>query len=396
MPDIKNYLAVEDGRITYDIEERVLPSSCWTQLVNRVPWDAQMGVNPQNMEWQRPWVETENDWADVTLNDGTGTTCLPPVDVVEINHKLREMKLQQKAIESPEFCVTDLIYAGGQERQMQLIVDNLSEQARWIWAKRHRSEYHRVCRNKVILESGLTGHGDDNEDDAGFPVGATPTSILVNGALDFFYRELLLEGALNDALFKNGSKPIFALITDVFTSRKLIRSDDTIREDIRNSEQVELLLGPLGIDTTYNGFVHMIDEMPRRFDWVVTSAGGSWVERAPFIATGSPGDAPGREIIVNPAWINAAYQDSYIYCPSVMDCLVPPSITGSAGFDYEPQNYVGEFGFRNIAHKTDNPDGRMGFFRGTLMSGTKIRKPQWGYVIRHQVCDRDLGLIPCP
>lgn len=374
-----------------------MAKSVWPSIVRREPWQTGIGVTPQNVEWQRPYVEDENEWADVVLNtEVSGNQCLPPTDQVEINRITRDMKLQQKAIESVDFCVTDLLFTPDAEKQMGKIVNSLSEQARWTWIKRIRREYHRVCKNKIILESGLTGHGEDNEDDEGFPVGAVPTSMLVNGALDFFYRELLLEGAAEDAFTMSQGKPVFALITDVFTSRKLTRADDAIREDLRNSEMANSLLGPLGIDQTYNGFIHLLDDMPRRWDWVAASDAGSgpsgWVERAPYIKVGT---APNAKIEINPDWVNAAYQDSYIFCPGVMNLLVPPSISGAAGADYMPQNYVGEFNFRNIAHRTENPDENMGFFRGKLMSGTEFVKPQWGYVIRHQVCDRDLGLIAC-
>lgn len=394
--NVDHYLLTEGDRIVYDISDRVMAKSVWPGIVRRKPWPEKMGVNPSNVEWQRPFVENENEWADVVLNNGTGTQCLPPTDVVEINRITRDMKLQQKAIESPDFCVTDLIFTEARDEQMGKIVDSLSEQARWNWIKRIRREYHRVSRNKIILEAGLTGHGVNNEDDEGFPVGALPTSMLVNGALDFFYRELILEGAAEDAITMSQGKPVFALITDVFTSRKLTRADDAIREDIRQSDENNSLLGPLGIDCTYNGFLHLIDEMPRRWDWVAVSDAGSgpsgWVERAPYIKVGT---GPIATIEVNPDWVNAAYQDSYIFCPGVMNLLVPPSISGAAGAEYEYQNYVGDFKFRNIASRADNPDENMGFFRGKLMSGTEFVKPQWGYVIRHQVCDRDLGLIAC-
>lgn len=397
--DILNYMIQESGRITYDIAERVLATSVFPNIINRKPWPERMGETPQNVEWQRPYIDNPEEWADVTISEhNTKTSCLPPTDSVEIYHKLRSMKLQQKAIESKEFCVTDLIFTEAREKQMGIIVKQLSEAARWEWSKRIRREIHRCAKNKINLNPELDGHGEDNEDTEGFPTGGPPTSKLVNGALDFFYRELLLEGAANSGVGRVGGQPVFMLITDCFTSRKLTHDDDVIREDLRNTSMAETLLQPLGISYTYNGFVHIIDEMPRRWDWIGDSVGGcasGWIEREPYHRVGSGTDNDPYTIEVNPEWINAEYQDSYIYVRDALSFLVPPSISGVAGADYDPQNYMGEFGFRNIPHRTDNPDGTMGFFRGKLMSGTEMHYPQWLYVIRHRVCDKDLGLVNC-
>lgn len=389
-PDINNYLLQEAGRITFDIAERVLAKSAWPSIVRRVPWPEEMGEVVSNVEWQRPYVEDPEAWSNVSINDGSGTSCLPPVDIIEINQKLREMRLQHKAIESPEFCVTDLFYTAKRQRQMGAVVTNLSEQARWTWVERIRQQYTLVAKNMINLEANLDGYGTDYEGTDTHPSTTLPTSILTNGCLDMIYQELLLEGAAEDAMAYNMSKPVFGLITDIFTSRKLQRADDAVREDIRNTSEAESFLGPLGIDVTYNGYVHMIEEMPRRFDWVEGSNGYEWVERRPYVKVT---DSNNTTIEVNPLWLAAKYQDSYVWCPGVMNLLVPPSISGAAGAEYDPVNYMGEYSFKNIPHKSENPDGTMGFFRGVLMSGTESLRPQWAWVIRHQVADRDLGLI---
>lgn len=99
--------------------------------------------------------------------------------------------------------------------------------------------------------------------------------------------------------------------------------------------------------------------------------------------------------IVNPAYFSAAYEDSFIYHADVMETLIPrPLSNAGSGITFNPLTYRGDFKWLNIVDRVENPDGSWGFFRGVLASGSKPKRPQFGYVIRHKRCD-SLAIIDC-
>lgn len=390
MSNIDNYLATESGRLTYDIYQRTLFSSPWLSLPKKVAWPQEMGETVSNVMFNRPYVETENDWEALSFNDGTGNSCIPPADNVTFHQTLREMQLYHKSVYSPKFCVNDLIFTGARQKQMEAVVKSLDEQVRHYWIKWNRQEWTKWS-NKLIAEPGLETVGE-----GGTTFGTTEaTSQLTNGLLEHVYETLILEQGINNSLSMQNGRPIFGLITDQITSRRLTRDDDAIREDYRHSAERDILLKPLGISHTYNGFIHMVDDMPPRY----TFSGGVYTEVAPYILDTSDAANPSRE--VNPAWRDAEFQDSYIYVRNALQFRVPGSVTGVGRAKFNPQNYMGDFRWLNIKNDDEssdsyNPDGALGRFRGVLMSASEGINPHLMFTIRHKVCPSNLGLTACP
>lgn len=99
--------------------------------------------------------------------------------------------------------------------------------------------------------------------------------------------------------------------------------------------------------------------------------------------------------IVNPAYFTAPYEDSFVYHADVMETLIPrPLSNAGSGVTFNPLTYRGDFKWLNIVDRVENPDGSWGFFRGVLASGSKPKRPQFGYVIRHLRCDA-VTLLDC-
>jgi hypothetical protein len=134
----------------------------------------------------------------------------------------------------------------------------------------------------------------------------------------------------------------------------------------------------------------MIDDfLPR---WNLTN--GAWVRVRPYIATS--GATKGTKFDINPAYETATYEDTILFHTDVFTNLVPKPITAPGGnTKFDAVSYMGEFKWRNIPNKADNPDGTIGFFRAILSSGSKPIRPEWGYVIRHLRCSTPLALAGC-
>lgn len=408
--DINQFLVTESGRLTYDIYERTQYSSAWIALPEKSVWPEGMGETITNTMWERSYVQTEEEWAPMGLNDGTGNSCIPPIDLVEFFTTNRTTRLYHKAVESIRFCVTDLLYTGKRERQMELVQKGVAAEVKNIWIKWNRDAFTKLAK-KYVVEGTLTNYTDE-EDGLTFPPVNT-TSRLTNGVLDYFHNLLTLEQGADHALAMSNGKPVYGLITDSFTSRFLIRGDDAIREDFRFADP-DKLLGPLGVSHTYNGFIHMIDEAPNRYNFNAALAGDEagagedtigdadytdpW-EFVPHYKLTAMGGGRFRKD-VDPLWLAAEAQDSYIYVKNAYRLLVPGSITGVAAAEFDPQKYMGDYAWQNVKNldrNSDyyNPDGKLGNFRGVLASGVEAINPHVMFVLRHKVCATELGLVAC-
>ena len=133
------------------------------------------------------------------------------------------------------------------------------------------------------------------------------------------------------------------------------------------------MIAPLGIEKSFRGFYHLIDDMAPRF----TITTGTVARVQPYTATGGI-------ITLNAAYETAPYEAAYVLHQDVMESQIPEPISGSNGLTFDPVNYRGKFNWKNIPSVDLNPDGTIGFFRGILASATKPIKTEFGYVILFQ------------
>jgi hypothetical protein len=386
--DIEHLLINESGRIGPDIYRKTLNTSPWLKLVKQDTWPDEMGDTISVLTYERT-LAAPLTWSNVTLNPvnaplnaGPGT-CVPAANEVPFAQTLRQYNLQQAALESPAICVNDLRFSLKRKEQLSNMFEILKENTSWSWQERYRNEYTRVAEHKIVANSTLA------EGTSTFPLSAA-TSRLTQGILDRIYLQLVRDGAGNNPMGRQNGRPEFTIICSPETSDQLIRDDDGIRQDYRwNPGKVNELLAPLGVDRSYRGFYHLIDMFPNRWDLV----DGVWTQRQPYVATAA---SKGQKFVVNSAYESAAYEDTIVFHQDVYSSLIPAPITSPGGnTKFDPVSYRGDFKWLNIPHRTENPDGTIGFFRGVLSSGTKPIRPEWGYVIRHLRCAPKLGLVAC-
>ena len=381
MANINDYLQAHGSVLSQEIDKRITPTSPWLQLPKKKAWPEEMSHTLRTVMWERSLPDTITAWDSIDTPDGSGNPCLPSVDLVEFNQTVRTTGLEMKAIESPSFCVDDLRVKWKRNQQLNLISETLSDVSRYYWIDRNRDGYVAACNTKVILEASLP----TTNEAAGDSFATTePTSRLTNEALDYFYAYLIREGASRKCLTKNNGQPIFGLVCSMETSRYLTKTDGAVREDFRRSTRRDDLFKALGYNQTYNGFFHMMDDTPRRYDFVT----GAWVKRDPWLKVGDKWEQ-------NPDYVEAAYEDSIIWVEDVYTSYVPMSVPSVGSAKFHPQNYAGDYKWLNIPHATENPDGKLGFFRGILANGFQTRHSEFGVAIRHLRCPLDLNLTAC-
>lgn len=395
MPNLEQLLIQQENLIGPDIYNKTLDSSIWLKMVQQEAWPDGMGEQIRVLTFERTLAADTDSWEGLTQNlaESSGVAgsnnCVPTATQIGFAQRFRTFNLEQKAVESPSICVNDVRFGFQFKEQLRNMYDMLTQNVAYMWKRRYRSEYVRLAEHKVVAAlNGSTLY----EGASSFPV-QTPVSALTQGILNWARMRMLRDGAGAAAAGRENGAPVFTLVTSAETSDNIIRQN---ADDMRyTTAKVNELYAPLGVDRSYRGFYHVIDDFPRRF----TITNGAWVEVPPYIDAVTAGVAAvekGVHYVINPDYEVAPYEESIIFVKDVMRSLVPGTITSPGGnVTYEPQNYRGEFKFLNIRDRVENPDGNWGYFRGILQSGSKPIHPEWGYAIRHLRCGVDVGLLDC-
>lgn len=391
MPNVEQLLIQLENQIGPDIYSKTIDSNLWLKMITQEAWPDGVGEEIRVLTFERTLAAdtTDASWATLTANAGAGNNCVPTATQVGFAQRFRTYNLQAKAIESAPICVNDVRFGFQFKEQLRHMYDILTQNVAYIWKRRYRSEYVRLAEHKVVAAlNGSTLY----EDTTSFPAQA-PVSSLTQGILNWARMRLLRDGAGAAAAGRENGGFVFTLVTSAEASDNIIRQN---ADDFRYTPtRVNELYSPLGVERSYRGFYHVIDDFPRRF----TFSGGVWAEVEPYLkVTDAAWAAVATQdpYILNPDYETAPYEESIIFVKDVMHSMVPGNITSPGGnVQIEPQNYRGDFKFLNIRDRVENPDGSWGYFRGTMQSGSKPIHPEWGYAIRHLRCGVDVSLLDC-
>jgi hypothetical protein len=403
--DVEQLLVKESGRIGPDIYRKTVDQSPWLKLVKQDTWPDEMGDSVSVMVYERSlpynsdgtiktnWTALSSSAAYGTAGNGTGNAIAPDGGTIEFGQTLRTYNLSHTSLNSPDISLNDLRFPLKRKEQLANIMSILTESTSEVWIQRYRDEYSRVALNKITATTNGAANVTDTSlgvaryvgSGTTFPAPSATASEnleLTQGILDRIYLMLVRDGAGINSYDRVNGAPVFLAIMSPEASDALIRSNADIRQDFRWSDKVNELLAPLGVQRTYRNYHHMVDPFPPRYDYVSSA----WVRRRPFkAATNDLGDTSrGVKYELNSDYLAAAYEDTIIFVPEVFTSLVPKPLSVGSDMEFSPQDYRGEFTWRNIPSRDANPDGTIGFFRAIFASGSKPVFPQQGYVIRHK------------
>lgn len=395
MADISSCTAIEqqlvslEGMIGPDIHRRTLDTDAWLKLVKQEPWPDEMGDELSVMVYERSLPANPMTWTNIgqsPMHGGAGGdpggTCLPDTQIIPFAQTLRQYNLQHAALESPRLCINDLRVAFKRKEQLANMMQVLTENTSYAWVERYRDEYVRIATHKIIAAAGLP------EGSSSFPL-TQPTSQLTQGILRNIYMKLIRDGGNSVPLSRENGRPVFGLMTDSVTSDNLIKLNEAIRTDYRYSTKVNELLAPLGIERSYNGFYHLINDFGPRYDFV----SGAWLRRYPYEGVAA---SFGDGLEISDEYENAEFMDSIIWVEDVYHSVIPAPITSPGGnTKFDAVSYRGDFKWKNIEHEVCNPDKNIGYFRGVFSNGSKPIAPYHGYVVRHRRCEDSLDLLEC-
>ena len=421
---INKILTQEANRIGGDIHKSTMHTSPWIDLVKQTTFPEGMGYQLNTLIYDRALPLKSGslgsspvlgvNWNDLrhsaVASGVTGFTDGQSVDTknrneeetakIDFTRKLKPYSLKRAVVESPKVNVEDLRYAAHRTEQLRAVMDLLSESVRHSWENRYRDEYDRLADNCVLAKTasstfisggetkqsfvtddatGLaqagttvkTGDLDANNDGTGE---LEPSANISNALMDKIYFQLVRAGAGPKAYGRENGRPIFSVVLSSEASYKLQTESDKIRDDIRyNSAKVGELIAPLGVEKSFRGFYHLVDDLTTRYK----SRGGE----ANTLVKVEPYTVSNGVVVPNTAYETAEFEAAYVLVDDVMESLIPAPISGDSGLTFDPVNYKGDFKWTNIADAAINPDKTIGFFRGIMASASKPIKTNFGYVV---------------
>lgn len=403
---IDTILTQEANRIGQDIHRRTLHVSPWMDLIKQTAFPDGMGYTLGTLIYDRALPTTTangstlgTNWIDVgganadslvtssTLdqiitgskdtNIGAGTNNANGKSFISFARQLKQYSLKRATVESPRINVEDLRFAAYRTEQLRAVVDALTDATKYSWEERYRDEYDRICANYVICEASgtvITSTGKEGNASADIDfgaAGATPSANISNKILDSIYFRLVRAGAGTNAYGRENARPVFALVCSSEASYAL-QTEAGFRDDVRyNNAKVSELIAPLGVEKSFRGFYHLIDDLAPRF---TDDGDGNLTRVLPYTASSGV-------VTPNAAYETAPIEAAYILHQDVMESQIPEPISGSNGLTFDPVNYRGKFAWKNIPSIDLNPDGTVGFFRGVLASASKPIKTEFGFVV---------------
>ena len=425
---INTILAEEANRIGSDIYTRTLHTSPWLDLTKQTAFADGMGYQQSTLIYDRA-VALDNDQSELAgtgawtalgglntdannfstsdlgqplkdaANDvqgGRGTGSSDNRSTIQFGKKLKTYSLERAVIESPRISLEDLRFAAHRQDQLRAIMDIMTQVTRNTWENRYREQFESVSANltcclaagsKTVTTVDAAGDGSTGDSFEGISLqeksgsldlstsGAsnsdiTPDANISNAVLDKAYYSLIRAGAGNNSYGRENGRPVFGLVLSSEASYQL-QTEAGFRDDVRyNNAKVSDLIAPLGIEKSFRGFYHLVDDLAPRF----SQSSGVITEVPAYSLSGGVA-------IPNPAYETAELEVAYIIHPEVCEAQIPNPMSGGNGITFNPVNYRGKFDWKNIANEITNPDGTIGFFRGVLASATKPIKTEFGYVL---------------
>ena len=325
---VNTILAEEANRIGSDIYSRTLHTSPWLDLTKQSAFADGMGYQQTTLVYDRAIATNDiagNDavagqkgarWADIStlqgnapalgsstleqplddtaegIQGGRGGASLTPNDqrsFVQFKKQLKSYKLQRAVIESPRISLEDLRFAAHRQDQLRAIMDIMTQVTRNTWENRYRDEFDKVAANVAFclssasvvsgtsnVSTGASFEGistaaidltsvDYTNDGASNAVNLTPTANISNAILDKIYYKLIRAGAGSNAYGRENGRPVFSIVLSSEASYQL-QTEAGFRDDVRyNNAKVSDLIAPLGIEKSFRGFYHLVDDLAPRY-----------------------------------------------------------------------------------------------------------------------------------
>lgn len=372
------------------MQRRTFPRSIWMSIARRGAWMPGMGTILNVLQYERSApTDAEPTWNTITVTDGQeGGNCLPATTKINVASTNRQFELKRIAFEGPDICNIDTMASFDLQNQLQSTLGILADYVRISWEIRYRHEYFRLVNTKVVLDDATSPTTTTNQAASYAASCATlPLHIRILRRLSI---DFMRDGAGAEALLRgSGGNPILTVITDSESAGNIARQNLNIREDIRFSNQANLLVRAFGVTYAYGDFTFLIDTTPRRF----SCAAGVRLEIAPYSLTAA---IKGQKAQINASWKTAAETETLVFDPEVVSFLIPQPPTAPApNVQFNPVSYTGDIKLLNILDRVCNPLGTVVYHRADLMAASMPQDIYRGAGIVHVRCEPEGAQTSC-
>lgn len=391
---LDNYFAQDSSRLEGEVNRIMRETGRVSALIEKDVYPDGIGFNPISLLVNRSNGVGGAGWVNVAQENGSANNCYQSPSTTSPSLTERAYNLQSQLKQSYRVCFVDASKGYLFKKQVEAFKENFTEEIADVWEDQDKAQYALNAQHKIIANKSLS-------EDANVFLPTAPTTRLTEDILDQLYTRLMQDGAGRESYAQANGQPLITMICSMEQSRNVIRQDASVRQDYRfawmGKEKDSPLMQSWGIDKAYAGFMHCIDNRMPRWNLVA----GVWVQVPYYINTGASTVGNNNAAQVNPAYINAPYEDVYLWHPKVVRRLVPKPI-GSVGADTQgdPVNWNGTIFWaneRNLdqASSAYNPLKNWGQWFSAMMAAWEPIKVQYGYILRVQRCFTDT-LNPCP
>lgn len=280
---------------------------------------------------------------------------------------------------------------------IRMVEMSYTDHIQTLWNSWIRAKMFNLSATKVVADSTATSFSQIVSSGLGtnFAAGRTPNSPLTFKFLKFI-SNYLTHNLLAGSEFKwgNGASGVFRFISDQQTIDNF-RNEDALRLDLRAiaagcCEKGDKMLSSYSWLGPWQGIEFGVDQSVIRVSGVRADGSVCCVE--PFLSEAA---TKGTKRVVNPDWLSAAYQISFLIAKGSFVREIPEEFLGEGLTKFERQNWGGKITWHNVKDNCDNIQGNKGFHYWNLAAAFRPERPEFVIPILHLRCVDDMGLTSC-
>ncbi len=390
-------LRVATENLPATIYRKASQTNFWVAYVNNETFPMNTGVNQTlfvvgNSE---PYTNSEA-WTDVAQTGSGGlsvsTMCSQPYIDVDVGFDERSFAPRRINLAGPVICRETLGFAHDPGMFLRQYQNELVKRAKRTW------EFELRNRATALYAKAIAGTGFNIDNSSNTFATFAATSQLTLGMLDEVAQYEIEVGATDadqEWVEMGPEGPIFPLVIGNLAAQRLVTNNSSRRDDYRYADMGHgpqaQLMKRIGAQRVLRNFRIVPVVLPPRYNFT----NGAYVQVATYESVNS---SEGTVARVSDDYHNALYEVAFVPHPMAFNkAVVKPD---SAGLDWSPLNYMGEWvwltGGNNISTTyCFDPMKNYGRHFANFMYAAKPIFPEFGVAIMYKVCPEDFSTAAC-